>query len=94
MAQGDANLREEAAGWLMRQRDPVRADWEAFTDWLEADPAHNAAYEAVALADAEFGDVLVESRGAPIASNDDMPMPAQRRRRLMPFMGAVAAVTA
>jgi len=94
MAQGDPNVREEAAGWLMRQRDPVRADWEAFTDWLEADPAHNAAYEAVALADADLGDIVVESRGAPAPSNDDMPLPVHRRRRLAPLFGAAAAVAA
>lgn len=94
MAQDDANLREEAADWLMRQRDPARADWEAFTDWLEADPAHNAAYEAVALADADFGEMLADSRGAPIASNDDVPLPGPRPRRLAPLFGAAAAVAA
>lgn len=26
-------------------------DWDAFTDWLESDPAHRAAYDAIALDD-------------------------------------------
>src|SRR3954469_17900908 len=42
----DARIRDEAALWMARARDPRFADWDALTDWLEADPAHNLAYEA------------------------------------------------
>ncbi|WOF41763.1 FecR domain-containing protein [Sphingopyxis indica] len=44
----------EAAGWLIRQRDPAFADWDGFTDWLAADPAHAAAYDALASLDADL----------------------------------------
>ena len=38
-------IRDEAALWMARARDPRFADWDALTEWLEADPAHNLAYE-------------------------------------------------
>jgi transmembrane sensor len=41
----------EAIGWMIRLRGGTAADWEAFTVWLEADPAHLEAYEAAALVD-------------------------------------------
>lgn len=47
-------MNEEALGWVIRTRDPEFADWEAFTSWLEADPAHAAAYDALMAADADL----------------------------------------
>ena len=43
---------EAALRWHVRLHggDASAADWHAFTHWLEADPAHNAAYDSVALA--------------------------------------------
>lgn len=41
----DAATRDQAALWMARARDPRFSDWDALTDWLEADPAHNIAYE-------------------------------------------------
>lgn len=41
----DAAIRDQAALWMARARDPRFADWDALTEWLEADPAHNVAYE-------------------------------------------------
>lgn len=38
-------VRDEAALWMARARDPRFADWDALTEWLEADPARNLAYE-------------------------------------------------
>lgn len=45
-------MNEEALGWVIRTRDPEFADWEAFTLWLEADPGHADAYDALMAADA------------------------------------------
>ncbi|WP_162875404.1 FecR family protein [Sphingomonas crusticola] len=42
----DARIRDEAALWMARARDPRFDDWDSLTDWLETDPAHNLAYEA------------------------------------------------
>jgi transmembrane sensor len=41
----DATLRDQAALWMARARDPRFSDWDALTEWLEADAAHNIAYE-------------------------------------------------
>lgn len=54
MADAWNRIDEEAAAWQVRLRDASSADWEAFTAWLEADPAHGAAYDLVALADLEL----------------------------------------
>ncbi len=39
-------LRETARLWAIRVADPAFEEWDAFTDWLVADPAHAAAYDA------------------------------------------------
>jgi len=41
----DAAIRDQAALWMARARDPRFSDWDALTEWLEIDPAHNLAYE-------------------------------------------------
>jgi ferric-dicitrate binding protein FerR (iron transport regulator) len=42
-----SELNEMARRWAIRVGDPAFADWDALTGWLEADPAHLAAYQAV-----------------------------------------------
>jgi len=37
---------EIARRWAIRVADPAFDDWDALTLWIEADPAHLAAYEA------------------------------------------------
>ncbi|WP_340316423.1 FecR family protein [Rhizorhabdus argentea] len=91
MSQGDAEMREEAAGWFLRQRDPARADWDGFVLWLEADPAHNAAYEAVALADDDLESWIVD-RAPELPSNDNLPPPARARPRWFAGTAAAAAI--
>ena len=71
MANGAAE--KEAVGWFVRQRDPAHADWPAFTAWLEADPAHAAAYDRVAIADA----AMIEALAArPLAADRPDAAPA------------------
>jgi transmembrane sensor len=55
MLKTDKHFNEEAIGWVIRLRDASAEEWEAFTAWLEADPAHLEAYERAALADADAG---------------------------------------
>ena len=45
-----ADIDEAAARWHLAQADDDM-DWAAFTDWLEADPRHRDAYDAIALVD-------------------------------------------
>lgn len=59
----------EAARWhVASQRDDM--DWDAFTLWLEADPAHLQAYDEVSLTDAAL-DMVDPEKLAPVAANDD-----------------------
>ena len=67
------SARQQAIDWLIRQRDPSFADWELFTDWLEADPANNDAYAELAARD----EAVAERVRADECVQDDEP-PAQR----------------
>ena len=83
---------DAAIGWHLRLRDAGVEDWEAFTAWLEADPAHHVAYDEVALADADVGPLL-DSLPSPLTpSNDDQLVSYHRRRRWLVGGGAIAAV--
>ena len=87
--------REEAAAWFISLRDPAMADWEGFTAWLEADPAHNGLYEAIALADGDYG-ALVDRTAPPQPqpSNDNPRTEPRRIRRIAGWATAAAAVAA
>ena len=82
----DDTIREQALAWAVRTGDPAFDDWGGFTDWLEADPAHAAAYDAVAAAVADG----VEAEAArPVADNDDDATDRRVTRRW--FGGALVA---
>ena len=49
------NPLQEAIDWTIRLREASPEEWRAFTAWLEADPAHLAAYDEVSQADATLG---------------------------------------
>lgn len=88
----DDSIRQAAADWAVRAGDPAFADWDAFMLWLEADPAHTRAYDAVSAAAADAADLVAACAPA----NDDAPqappLPARTRR---PWLtGALAAVLA
>lgn len=51
-------LRTAATAWHLKLDTASEADWLAFTAWLEADPAHNRAYEEVLAAEDEMDIVL------------------------------------
>jgi transmembrane sensor len=62
----DAAIRDQAALWMARARDPRFSDWDALTEWLEADPAHNLAYEDVFAGHDLAGVLDMEPVAAPI----------------------------
>lgn len=71
-------------------------DWEAFSAWMEADPAHGHAYDAVALSD-DLLTQAIEGQPAPpqtLPSNDNEPLSWFRRRGLMAAVASVALVLA
>jgi transmembrane sensor len=67
-------VERDAIDWLIRLRGGTVDDWDAFTLWLEADPAHVVAYDTVALADQDIGAELIAAPAVPNAANDDMPV--------------------
>jgi len=62
-----SEIRDQAALWMARARDPRFSDWDGLTEWLEADPAHNLAYEA-AFAGHDLAGVLGEAGSGPSAA--------------------------
>ena len=67
---------EEAAAWLARELADGM-DWDRFTLWLEADPRHRAAYDALALIDRNID----ENAGRiSRAMADGPPHPVSRQR--------------
>ncbi|MCM8730242.1 FecR family protein [Hephaestia sp. GCM10023244] len=90
-------LRDTARLWAIRVADPAFGanadDWDGFTDWLAADPAHAAAYDAVADEHAAT-DALFDVPPAPLAAPVDTPGPSRRRFLWLGAGGAVAAALA
>lgn len=77
-------IEDEAIGWLIRQRDPLFDDWDGFTAWLETGPDRVAAYDRIALADADIDAVLsARETSEPRAANDDEPTRGTTRRRML-----------
>lgn len=82
-------IEAEAIGWVIRLRDAGTDEWEAFTRWLEVDPAHAAAYEEAALADEDFG-ALAPAAPQP-AAVPARPSVFERRAARRAFVGGAMA---
>ncbi|SLJ90250.1 FecR family protein [Novosphingobium mathurense] len=54
----DPAMLEQAIAWHLRLKDADEDTWVEFAEWLNADPAHNDAYEAVADRDAYLSSAL------------------------------------
>jgi len=85
-------ISEEALAWLVRTNDADFEDWEAFMEWLEADPVNASAYHRLADSENEMRP-LVE-RIAPPA-----PLPTQtpartRRYAIAASLAVIAAAGA
>lgn len=84
----DMTIRDEALGWAVRAGDPAFADWETFTLWLEADPAHARAYDAVTAAVDDATTLLTD---AGPANDDHVAVDAPVRRR--PWLASAIAAS-
>jgi transmembrane sensor len=80
---------EAAARWHLRQADDDM-DWDGFTLWLEADPRHRTAYEAIALLDERI------DRARPILATTESEADREPRRRgwLVGWGAAAAGIAA
>lgn len=67
---------DQALAWHLRLPELAGADWAAFVDWLEQAPAHRAAYDQVAAADALAGAGLA----GPAGRDDTVPVASLARR--------------
>ncbi len=91
MSHTSSRIEEEAVAWVIRLRDASAAEWDSFTLWLEADPAHGAAYEEAALADQEL-DGLSGLRPATRHLTPPDRQPAFGRRAVLGWAVAAALV--
>lgn len=81
---------ERAIAWHVRLRDGGDEAWEAFAEWVAADPRHAEAYERIEALDDRIAPLLA-SLGEGQPANDVEPLPAPRRRFLLWTGGALAA---
>jgi transmembrane sensor len=79
---------EAAVLWHVRQETMDADDWLRFVAWLEADPSHATAYDAVSAADAMRHDATPSVSPESAAANDNPP----RLRRRWLGAGVAAAV--
>ncbi|WP_233503524.1 FecR family protein [Sphingomonas psychrotolerans] len=86
MSAQDSDIQEAARLWAIRVQEPAFDDWTGFTEWLERDPSHLAAYEA-ALDDEAWAVALFSA--APAVEPDALPV---RRWWLAGSAAAAAAV--
>ena len=56
-------VRARAIEWHIRLRDGDDATWEAFAEWIAADPRHASAYDQVEAADHALDPLLPEVVG-------------------------------
>ena len=83
-----ADIDEAAARWHLAQADDDM-DWAAFTDWLEADPRHRDAYDAMALLDDR-----IDAAGPALHTRAADPLPERRIARWGPWSAIAAVVIA
>ena len=92
---------DSARLWTIRIGDPSFDDWDGFTQWLEQDPAHAAAYDAALDDEAWATEALAASGAATAPSSRDLDEPATvvpfarpSRKRWLGLGGAIAAAVA
>ena len=99
MTEKSRAIDEEAIDWLIRLRDPAFADWDAFTVWLEIDPAHAEAYQEAAATDDAAEEMLgppgLVAQPAPVVAPElvwrTATVPVEPRRRWRPWAGGALA---
>ena len=89
-----AHIVDRAIDWQMRQADMDDQEWHAFVAWLEEDPAHARAFDAVALDMALLADHSELYPADPVVAPIEAPILASPRRRVWAWAGGGVAVAA
>lgn len=91
---------DQAMAWH-RAQDDADFDWDGFTLWLEADPAHRVAFDEIALLDARIAEhrptlaaLLPPVEGAPTVLPSVASRAAPQSRRRVVWLGGIAAALA
>ena len=90
-------IQQAAVDWFVRlQDDAGLEDWTAFQAWLEADPAHAAAYDAVEALWVDLEDAPLVEDAAPIVADNVVPLrrKAARPTRRWVWAGVATAAAA
>lgn len=94
---GEGDIAMQAAEWHAHLDAPYM-DWEVFATWLDGDPAHREAYDAIALLDAQIDeqrDAILAALPANDIADDHHGLAAARSRKWWAGGGiAVAAAIA
>ncbi len=97
----DETIHEQALRWAVSTGDPAFEEWEAFTAWLERDPAHGEAYDTVLAAVADGAETFAHRpapmpAAEPAANDDETPSRAGiwTRRWFAPALAACLATIA
>ncbi len=69
----DRVMVEQAIAWHLRLKDADEDAWVEFAEWLEADPAHNGVYEAVADGDVRMSPLLERATFPPGDGDERLP---------------------
>jgi len=84
---------DQAIAWHLRQRDMADSEWRDFIVWLETDPAHARAFDAVALDQAMLVENATIFHSAPTEpANDNIAAPARKRWWAAGGVAAAAAI--
>lgn len=91
-ADRDGAIENAAIGWHIRLPQAGRREWEEFIAWLEADPRHRAAYEAIAEIDSDVDAAkLTDYAPHPIQAANENDSTSNRRWFIAGALGAGAA---
>lgn len=82
----------EAVAWHLRLKSGDDDDWNAFVQWLEADPARSDAYDQVEAGHAAMSADAFRAPAQPAAANDDDAAVGWRHSRWAAGVAAAAAL--
>jgi transmembrane sensor len=88
-------IQQAAVNWFVRLQDDAGLDdWTRFQAWLEADPAHAAAYDAVEALWIDLEDAPSTEDAAPVVADNVVPLRRKAARPTRRWVWASVATAA